>query len=54
MSFLRSIALCLAAAAASVAADGLEINGDAYASEDYRRQLIKVLTRRALESAMSR
>ncbi len=42
------------AAAASVAADGLEINGDAYASEDYRRQLIKVLTRRALESAMSR
>lgn len=42
------------AAAASVAADGLEINGDAYASEEYRIQLIKVLTRRALEAALTR
>ncbi|MBA2468030.1 MAG: xanthine dehydrogenase family protein subunit M [Chloroflexia bacterium] len=42
------------AAAVSIAADGLEINGDPYASEEYRSQLIKVLTRRALEAAMSR
>lgn len=42
------------AAASSVAADGLEINGDAYASEEYRIQLIKVLTRRALEAAAAR
>lgn len=40
--------------AASVAADGLEINGDTYASEEYRAQLIKVLTKRALEAAMTR
>ncbi len=42
------------AAAASVAADGLEINGDDYASEPYRAQLVKVLTKRALEAALSR
>lgn len=42
------------AAAAAIAPDGLEVNGDHYASEAYRRQLIRVLTRRALERATSR
>ncbi len=41
-------------AAAAIAADGLEINGDAYASDAYRVQLIKVLTKRALEAALNR
>jgi len=40
--------------AASVAPEGLEINGDHYASEAYRAQLIRVLTRKALERAMAR
>lgn len=39
------------AAAAAVAADGLEINGDHFASEDYRRHLVSVLTGRALTQA---
>lgn len=39
------------AAAAAVAADGLEVNGDFFASEDYRRHLISVLTGRALTRA---
>lgn len=42
------------AAASAVAAEGLEINGDAYASEPYRAQLVKVLTGRALEAARMR
>ena len=42
------------AQAAAVAAEGLEINGDKYASESYRVQLIKVLAKRAIESAVSR
>lgn len=41
-------------AAAAVAADGLEINGDHYASEAYRAHLVRVLTRKALERAMTR
>jgi carbon-monoxide dehydrogenase medium subunit len=35
--------------AAAVAADGLDINGDHYASEEYRAHLIRVLTRRIIE-----
>jgi aerobic carbon-monoxide dehydrogenase medium subunit len=39
------------AAAAAQAADGLELNGDVYASAEYRAQLIKVLARRAISRA---
>jgi carbon-monoxide dehydrogenase medium subunit len=39
------------AAAAAVAADGLEVNGDYFASEEFRRHLISVLTGRALTRA---
>ncbi|OAI43871.1 hypothetical protein AYO38_10315 [bacterium SCGC AG-212-C10] len=42
-------------AAAQVAADGLEdVNSDIHASEAYRRAMVKVFTRRALEGAMAR
>ena len=37
--------------AAQAAPEGLEINGDHYASEDYRRHLVSVYTRRAIEQA---
>ncbi len=37
------------AAAAAVAADDLEINGDHYASVEYRANLVRVLTRRIIE-----
>jgi aerobic carbon-monoxide dehydrogenase medium subunit len=39
------------AAAAALAADGLEINGDIYASSEYRAHLVTVLARRALTRA---
>jgi aerobic carbon-monoxide dehydrogenase medium subunit len=39
------------AAAAALAADGLELNGDVYASAEYRAQLLKVLARRAVTRA---
>ena len=38
-------------AAAALAADGLDINGDHFASEEYRRHLVTVLTGRALKRA---
>jgi carbon-monoxide dehydrogenase medium subunit len=40
--------------AGDVAPEGLDINGDTYASEAYRAQLIKVLTKKAILSASSR
>jgi len=43
------------AAAAAVAGDGLDdLNSDIHASADYRRQMIKVFTKRALEAARAR
>jgi carbon-monoxide dehydrogenase medium subunit len=42
-------------AAASIAADGLEdVNSDIHASEAYRRAMVKVFTRRAIEKAAGR
>jgi len=43
------------AAAAAVAGDDLDdLNGDIHASADYRRAMVKVFTRRALEGARAR
>lgn len=39
------------AAAAALAADGLDLNGDTYASADYRGHLVKVLAKRAITRA---
>lgn len=50
----KAIAAATIAETAALAADGLEINGDAYASEAFRAQLVKVLTKRALEAALNR
>lgn len=42
-------------AASAIAGDGLgDINADIHASADYRRAMIKVFTRRALEGALAR
>ncbi len=38
--------------AAQAAAEGLEINGDLYASEEYRRHLVTVITKRVLQRAL--
>jgi aerobic carbon-monoxide dehydrogenase medium subunit len=42
------------AAAAARADDGIDANGDLFASADYRRHLAQVYTRRAIEAAMAR
>lgn len=39
------------AAAAAMASDGLDLNGDVYASADYRANLIRVLAKRAITEA---
>lgn len=41
-------------AAAAHAADGVDVNADLYASDEYRRHLAQVYTRRAVETAASR
>lgn len=41
-------------AAAAHAGDGIDANGDLFASADYRRHLAQVYTRRAVEAAMAR
>lgn len=41
------------ASAAEKAADGVEANGDLYASADYRRHLARIHTKRAIEAAMA-
>jgi carbon-monoxide dehydrogenase medium subunit len=43
-----------AASAAAHATDGVDINGDLFASEDYRRHLAAVYTKRAISLAASR
>ncbi|MGH9431466.1 MAG: xanthine dehydrogenase family protein subunit M, partial [Terriglobia bacterium] len=40
--------------AAAVAAQGIELNGDLYASAEYRGHLARVYTRRALAKAVER
>lgn len=40
-------------AAANRAADGLDFIGDVFASEEYRAQLVRVLTKRALQRAVN-
>jgi aerobic carbon-monoxide dehydrogenase medium subunit len=42
------------AEAASHATDGVDSNSDLYASEDYRRHLAQVYTRRAIQAALAR
>lgn len=42
------------AAAASHATDGVDANSDLYASEEYRRHLAQVYTRRAIQAAVAR
>jgi aerobic carbon-monoxide dehydrogenase medium subunit len=50
----KSVSSDTIAAAAAKATDGLgELNGDVYASAEYRAHLVRVLTRRALQKATS-
>ena len=42
------------AEASSHATDGVDVNSDLYASEDYRRHLAQVYTKRAILSARAR
>lgn len=42
------------AAAAAHATDGVDANSDLYASEDYRRHLAKVYSRRAIQAALAK
>src|SRR2546430_303136 len=42
------------AKAAGHAADGVDLNGDLFASADYRRHLAEVYTKRAIETAVAR
>jgi carbon-monoxide dehydrogenase medium subunit len=44
----------LVASAAAQAAEGVELNGDLFASAEYRRHLTQVYTRRAIATAASR
>lgn len=44
----------IAAASKNAGADLKDVNGDLHASEDYRRAMVDVFTRRALEAALSR
>jgi carbon-monoxide dehydrogenase medium subunit len=44
----------LIASAASRAAEGVDVNGDLYASAEYRRHLAEVYARRAIKEAISR
>jgi carbon-monoxide dehydrogenase medium subunit len=41
-------------ASASAAAGVDDVNSDIHASDDYRRAMVKVFTRRALEEALAR
>jgi aerobic carbon-monoxide dehydrogenase medium subunit len=41
-------------ASASASASAEDVNSDIHASEEYRRAMIKVFTRRALEGALAR
>jgi carbon-monoxide dehydrogenase medium subunit len=51
----RPLGLPAIEAAAAVAGEGLrDVNSDIHASEAYRRAMVKVFTRRALEGAMAR
>jgi len=40
--------------AATRATEGIDVNGDLFASEDYRRHLAQVFTKRALSAARER